>query len=366
MKRLLPTAVLTLLFLLFAAVPARALAPLGRVSVSIRDAAGTYGPRRSLPAVRVLLNGSALTGDVPGVLLDDRTLAPLRLVAEALGAQVNWVQARHQAVVTRGGDTIVLTPGSATAQVNGVPREMPGGVAPALIDRDGQTYTMVPLRFFSEALGCRVGWLPGSNTASITAPNLPQGSLAEGLNAPKNPGRYLIALDAGHGGSASGAYYEGVAEKDLNLAITYRLKAILEAQGYRTLMTRSGDEDVSLSARARKANAAKADLFVSIHCNAAVNSPKFQGLYVYHYPGSATGRALAQAIQTPACGFSGAVDRGVASADFAVVRETHMPAVLVESGFMTSSEELRWLRSEAFQANLARGIAQGIGDYLAG
>lgn len=354
MKRFLPLFVL--FALLLSAYAEAAGPPNGVVNMQRYDySRGTYDAAQSLPVVELALDGISMGWEpVPGVVLDGRTMAPLRELAERLGARVEWVQDAAQVVVRRGEDTVVLTMGSGAAQVNGVTKPLPDGVPATAMFYQGQGYTMVPLRFFSEVLGCAVTWEQSSYTARLSTR----------LDTPVSPERYLIALDAGHGGSASGAYYENTAEKDLNLAMIRKLDEILRGMGYRTLLTRTGDEDVGLKARSTMANQAGADLFVSIHCNAAVNAPDFQGLYVYHYPGSVPGAALAQAIQTPACQMTGAVDRGINSANFSVVRESKMPAVLVETGFMTCRQELERLKNEAYQSLMAQGIAQGIVRYL--
>lgn len=333
--------------------------PNGTVAVRLYDyTRSTYGPAEALSMVRVELDGAALNGtEVPAVVVKGRTMAPLRWVAERLGAKVEWVQGVAQVVVTRGSDTVVLTMGKSTAQVNGVQKTLPDSVPAMAMFYGGQGHTMVPIRFFSEVLGCTVTWEQASYTAQVSS---------TGLDTPVSPERFLIALDAGHGGSASGAYYENTAEKDLNLAMTRKLDEILQGLGYRTMLTRSADVDVGLKRRSVLANEAKADIFVSIHCNASETNRDFQGLYVYHCPGSVQGAALAQAIQTPACQFTGAIDRGINSANFSVVRESKMPAVLVETGFMTCHEELLRLKDDAYQTRMAQGIAQGIIRYLNG
>lgn len=354
MKRFLP---LLLVIALLCPLGASAAAPPnGTVSVQVYDyQRGTYGASQALPKVKLAVDGEELdSADVPGVVVDGRTMAPLRALAERLGAQVEWAQSTARVTVKRGSDTIVLAMGKATARVNGVDKPLPDGVPAAAVLYQGQANTMVPLRFFSEMLGCAVTWEQYSYTARVST----------ALEKPVDPGKYFIALDAGHGGSATGAYYEGTAEKDLNLAMIKKLDEILRGLGYQTMLTRTADVDVGLKKRSTLANNAKADIFVSIHCNASETNHSFQGLYVYHYPGSVQGAALAQAIQTPVCQFTGAIDRGINSANFSVVRESKMPAVLVETGFMTCHEELARLKSEAYQSAMAQGIAQGIIRYL--
>lgn len=335
------------------------------LSVSVYDyQRGSSGPLQTLPRVSLRFNGALLEGEMPGVIVDGRTLAPLRLIAEALGADVEWLPgSAAQVRITRGEDVIELTLGSPTAQVNGQSRWMPDGVSAGIVTYEGQGYTMVPLRFFSETLGCRVAWDQGTYTAGVFSADYIEPLLAS-LDSPVDPGRYLIVIDAGHGGTATGASYEEVEEKALNLAMARKLRDILGALGYNTIMTREWDSSVDLYERANIANRAGANLFVSVHCNAAEKNRDFQGLYVYHYPESSTGEALARRIQATACAFTGAVDRGVDSANFVVLRETHMPAVLVETGFMTCHEELSRLVNGAYQTRMALGIAQGVVQYL--
>ncbi len=330
------------------ALPARA----GGLTIQFYDeGAGGYAPAQTVEEVPVLLNGEPLKADLPALLLGGRTLAPVRALAEALGATVSWDGVGRRVTLERGGDRIVLTLGSATALVNGESRPLPDGV-PALLARlDGSERTLAPLRFVAETLGARVDWNDVSRTACVST-----GTLA---------GR-LVALDPGHGGSASGAAYGGVLEKDVNLAVTLRVKGLLEAKGCRVVLTRDRDRDVGLYERCRIANAAGAEVFVSVHANAAPGNSDFQGTYTYYYPGSASGAALARHIQSRTAASAGSVDRGILSENFVVVRETKMPAALVETGFMTCREELEKLTDPAYQDRLAWGIAAGIEDYLTG
>lgn len=363
MRRFLSLA-LSALLLLGAGGRAQAAPPNGTLTAAIYNyKTDKYGPAQELPLVDLRLNGESISGEMPGVIYQSRTLAPLRLLAEGLGAEVEWMPDSAQVLITRDKEMVLLTLGSATANVNGEPQELPDGVPATMVSYKGQGYTMVPLRFFSQSLGCRVGWEQTSYTAKIYESDY-IADLLEPLDAPVDANCYTIALDAGHGGSASGAAYEETMEKDLTLSMTQKVQELLSALGYNTVMTREGDEYVDLYDRARIANDANADIFVSVHCNAADKHPDFEGLYVYHYPWSWSGMTLAQSIQTPACTFTGAVDRGIDSANFVVVRETRMPAVLVETGFMTCSEELARLKDEDYQTRMAQGIVQGIIQYL--
>ena len=491
MRKRCATALMVLVLLYALTLTALAASPNGTLAVQLYSwNQHTYAPA-SAEVVKLTLNGEALEGDVPAMIRDGRTLVPVRLVGEALQAQVLWVQQTGQVILTGGEDVIVLTLDSAAALVNGVPTPLPDGVPAQVISYGGADRTMIPLRFVSETLGAQVEWDQTTYTAHLTAelpetapelpeetpgtpapePEVPDGvtritgmtwedgaltiaadqapsckvtdlgdrvaidflnaalgedffscavdgpylsgvryaqhgagfypgsdrtvrivlDLAAGVTAagsltvattdagvtvsahaapvtqpsePVDPQDFTIVIDPGHGGDRPGACYEDIMEKDIDLAISLKLVTILQNCGYQVIMTRSTDVEVGLYERAGLANAAGADVFVSIHANAAENRPDYQGIYTYYHPSSNRGARLAQAIQTPLCQITGAVDRGTKDADFVVLRETEMCAVLVETGFMTNHEELMDLNEDSYQQLVAQGIARGIIDYL--
>ena len=153
------TILLTVLALLYAlTLTAFAAGPNGTLSVQLYSwNQRTYTPA-SAEVVKLTLNGDPLTGDVPAMIRDGRTLVPVRLVGEALQAQVLWVQQTGQVILTKGEDVIVLTLDSATAIVNGVSTPLPDGVPAQVVAYDGADRTMIPLRFVSETLGAQVEW----------------------------------------------------------------------------------------------------------------------------------------------------------------------------------------------------------------
>ena len=227
--------------------------------------------------------------------------------------------------------------------------------APAsYISQDGTT--MVPLRAVAEALGCEVAWDPVTRTVSITPPSAseePQYSA-------------LVVLDPGHGGEANGAEYGGVKEKDLNLAIASQAAALLEEAGVTVLMTRTDDSYVDLYDRTALANGQKADLFVSVHCNANVEHDDVTGIYTCSHSQGTNGWRLAQLLHQTMRGATGAEDFGMEERpNLAVLRTSLMPAALGECGFMSTVSELEKLVQPAYQAQLARGIADGVLAYLA-
>ena len=176
-----------------------------------------------------------------------------------------------------------------------------------------------------------------------------------------------ICIDPGHSGPAEpGACAAGFTEAAINLAIAFRLGSELAASGYDVIYTRAGDiTNDSLAFRADIANEVLADCFLSIHCNAA-ESTAARGVEVYCYLGATAGRRLAGCIQDRLVAADYTLDRGVKEANFAVLRLTDMPAVLVECGFITADEDRAVIVTEEGQRTVAVAIAYGLRDYLDG
>ena len=171
-----------------------------------------------------------------------------------------------------------------------------------------------------------------------------------------------VFLDAGHGGKDPGALGNGLREKDINLSVALKIGDILKNHGVDVGYSRTTDVFVELQDRTTMANNFGADVFVSIHCNAFGDSSA-QGVETYSYPGSMSGRDLAKAIQDSIIA-SGVytVNRGIKTANFAVLRQTNMPAALVELAFITNPQDAGILRNR--QDDLALAVARGILDYL--
>jgi N-acetylmuramoyl-L-alanine amidase len=178
-----------------------------------------------------------------------------------------------------------------------------------------------------------------------------------------------VVLDPGHGGPDPGAIGPtGVQEKVITLAIAKEvadlLKPVVEVK-----LTRvddralAGTVSADLSARAAMANTWAADCFVSIHCNSATNR-EAAGTEVFCFTLGGQGERLAKVIHGKLIPALGLPDRGVKTANFAVLRQTKMPACLVELAFISNPTEEALLESPDFQEKAARAIAQGIADFL--
>ncbi len=186
-----------------------------------------------------------------------------------------------------------------------------------------------------------------------------------GPTAPPGPrGPAVVALDAGHGGTDPGAIGPtGLQEKDVTLAVAQALLKLLQQQHIDALMVRDGDVFVPLEDRAQIAARAGATMFVSIHANAAVDANANGTQAFYATPQSV---ALATAILEELSRTMGLVPRGVTQARFKVlVDHPRIPAVLIETAFITNPREEQMLRDPAAQRTFAQGLLRGIVRYLA-
>jgi N-acetylmuramoyl-L-alanine amidase len=191
------------------------------------------------------------------------------------------------------------------------------------------------------------------------------------INPPLLVQNFLIVIDPGHGGHDTGTQsiskprYQ---EKSLNLVTAQFVKGFLQQLGYQVFMTREDDTFISLDKRAQLANEKKPTLFVSIHYNSAPNA-EAQGVEVFFYQSkdkkerTLKSKRLAQAILKNVLVHTQAKSRGVKQANYAVIRETNMPAVLVEGGFVTNEAELQNLKDPTYLKKLAWGIVRGIEEY---
>ncbi len=183
---------------------------------------------------------------------------------------------------------------------------------------------------------------------------------------PTNP--RLIVIDPGHGGSDSGSQHGGLKEADLTLDMAKRLRQILIARGWQVKLTRETDVDVyapndsardELQARVDVANSAGARLFVSIHANAFINSGPYGTTTYISKPSDV---AFAHIVETHLAA-DGTKDDGVIKSHLYVTYHTRMPAVLVETAFLTNPSDYALLASPAWRQKVAQEIADGIGQY---
>jgi N-acetylmuramoyl-L-alanine amidase len=190
-----------------------------------------------------------------------------------------------------------------------------------------------------------------------------------------------VMIDPGHGGTDQGATAAKgkVEEKALNLQIATRIGNLLRQRGYIVHYTRTKDTAVTLPARSAAAAKLKPDLFISVHCNSHAD-PKINGieLFIANPAGvpsygtttigkdcpsvkfNTTNALWAFLMQSSLINATKATDRGVKRKQFAVVRETPTPAMLIEFGFLSNAAERKKLQDAKYQAKLAAAVADGV------
>lgn len=189
----------------------------------------------------------------------------------------------------------------------------------------------------------------------------------------------VIVVDPGHGGIDPGVVGKsGALEKDITLMVGKRLAANLGQAGAMVLMTRETDTDLSdpntvgvmakkredLKRRVALANDNKADLYVSVHVN-SFPSPDRRGAQTFIQPGSAESKKVGQFIQAELSRLLKNTDRLTNEVDFYITRNTSMPTVITEIGFMTNESEEKFLQDPTYQGKVAWGIYAGVVKYFA-
>ncbi|KHF31371.1 N-acetylmuramoyl-L-alanine amidase LytC precursor [Paenibacillus sp. P1XP2] len=178
-------------------------------------------------------------------------------------------------------------------------------------------------------------------------------------------GKKVVVIDAGHGDQDPGTTgYSKTKEKDFNLAVALKVGQLLANEpGIDYVLTRSDDTYLKLAERAKIANDLNADVFVSIHANSTGDkSTAANGTETYYQRDAS--KELARVIHNYVSKATGLKDRGYKYGNFHVIRETKMPAVLIESGFISNPKDEAALFSESVQNAIAQAIVDGIKEYL--
>jgi len=167
-----------------------------------------------------------------------------------------------------------------------------------------------------------------------------------------------IILDPGHGGfDRGGVPRQRIGEKALTLDVAQRLRRVLEASGYRVIMTRNSDVFISLGQRVAIANSHRGATFVSVHFNSASRAGA-NGIETYYYRGDSVG--LAASIHRNVVATAPSENRGIRRRGYYVLRRTAIPSVLVECGFLTNPTEGNYALRSSYRQQLAESIARGI------
>jgi N-acetylmuramoyl-L-alanine amidase len=221
----------------------------------------------------------------------------------------------------------------------------------------------------------------GPPVAAIAPVPAPQETPWKFGPAPSRAANQIIVIDPGHGGEDAGTAHNGLVEKKLTLDISLRLRALLAAQGWNVRMTRDTDVDpvspqtltafatdgrpnssdrAYLQTRCDVANNSNARLFISIHINYA-DAPSVRGTTFYYTKPQDV--AFAQALERSVIPLAGTQDDGVVKSNLYVTKHTKMPAVLIESAFISNPGDVQLLGDSSFLQTFAAGIAAGVKAY---
>lgn len=367
------------------------------------------------------VDGSKISLDIAPIIKKGTTLVPIRFVAEAMGMKVSWNnQTKSVYLVSQnsgsGGETITPPAGgneSGLTQVNGISFSdsklmiaTSGGAVPSAFAMTSPNRIVVDIpnaEFSSLFEGTQALDLTKSTAGQIIVDGYPgvekvryslfsnspstvrvvvdltkamtyklsttsAGLITVTLNTsggettPTPAVKKTVVIDAGHGDQDPGAIgVTGKREKDFNLSLALKIEQLLKKEpGIKIIMTRDDDNFLKLSERVSLANNAKADLFLSIHANSGPAAATGSETYYNR----ANSKTLANTVHKYLVQAAGLKDRGVKTGNFAVIRDTTMPAILLEVGFLTNKNDEAALFNETFQNRVAEGVVKGMKEYL--
>lgn len=400
--------------------------------------------------IQILVDGEKVITDTSPIISSDRVLVPIRVVSEALGYSVIWNAATKEVIIHDDTTTLKLIINEPAIWRNGIKSEL--DVAPMIVnnrtmlpiravaenlnttvDWDNATKTVIintiepePPRILTSIEQSGTSFTLNYTNASVpleksvftlsnperividlenmilvdgtSIPSIEDNDYIEGIRYSqyntnpnkvrvvidlKQPAKYslsqndnsitldlrspeekIVVIDPGHGGRDPGAIsVTGRYEKDLNLAIALKVAAILEDEQNLTVkLTRNDDTYVTLDNRVAFANNLNADLYLSIHANALSSRPEIGGTETYYT--RADSLEFARLVHKNLVATTGFNDRGVRYNDFRVTKYTTMPAALIEVGFLTNSVEEKTMYDPNFQQKVAESLVAAIKEYL--
>ncbi len=370
-------------------------------------------PSMALSESLTVIDAKGRTTVVGTLLFDREEYLSLDDLTGPWSGQVNWSDIEGRAEVKLPGHSLRLSADNTFFLMDGKSYNLYNPV------RLYDSGLWVPLEMFTRFLiplwGKGVGWDPQGRKLSLGMLDPREVSIPQARPRLPQKARAIekVVIDAGHGGKDPGAVGPSrLLEKDINLDIAFRLKTILEDRyGVKVVMTRDDDVFISLGDRTAIANREAADIFISIHCNAAPkkkrNRSTTRGVETYFLSLAKTDDArataamensaiqfeqpdkktanfddiqlilwdvmqneflkessdLAEWIQEALSAGLAVPNRGVNQAGFYVLNGAYMPSVLVETAFISHPEEERLLKKTTFRQNVAEGIAQGLREF---
>ncbi len=218
--------------------------------------------------------------------------------------------------------------------------------------------------------------LPSASVSDTQAP------LGEQPAPSPDSGKTVIVIDPGHGFKDTGTESEHLlplSEKDVNLAVSLKLRDLLISEGYEVVMLRDSDtppaswsygDDLSPEERVDfLSRIAGADYFLSLHCNSYTGSGRANGTRIYYYKDNdaqtpALAESISDGIADQISGASPSLHAYKAAQAFTVTKHQICPALLIEIGFVTDEEDAANMKNDAWQTSFARGVADGISDHI--
>ncbi|MDR9746724.1 N-acetylmuramoyl-L-alanine amidase family protein [Paenibacillus taichungensis] len=372
------------------------------------------------------VNGNRVSLDSPPLIKQGTTLVPLRFVGEGMGLQVGWdngtktvsllsvppvvgMEGENDPVeapvpeglselqsISFGGDRLILaTNGKITPKVSSLSGpdriivDLPGTTfanefiqgqasnpdgSGTLLVTDSSLVSKVRYAMFSQTPStvrvvldlsqvATAKWSLGENNVLLVDLAVSNGEPTSQPAVPTNDGKKVVIIDPGHGGRQSGAVsVTGAYEKDFNLAVGLKVQALLQQHTeIQTVITRQDDTELSLQQRVDIAQLNQADIFVSIHGN-KFTTPVPNGIETLY--SRKDSKDLADILHKHVLQITGFKDRGVKTASLHVTRETTMPAVLIELGFLSNPSDEAMMLTEDYQNKCAQAIVDGIVEYL--
>ncbi|WP_434750608.1 N-acetylmuramoyl-L-alanine amidase [Paenibacillus amylolyticus] len=372
------------------------------------------------------INGNVVNLDAPPLIKQGTTLVPLRFVGEGMGLRVGWDnstktvslfsippvvdtepdsdpvvtpapvgQTELQSISYSGDRLIIATNGNISPKVSSISGperiivDLPNttfsqtfvqGQASSpdgsgqLVVTDSSLVSKVRFAMFSQSpstvrivldltQSATANWSLGENNVLLVDLSAANGTSGSQPALPENDGKMVVVIDPGHGGRQSGAVsVTGAYEKDFNLAVGLKVKALLEQKAnIQTVITRQDDTELSLQQRVDIAKLNQADLFVSIHGN-KFTTPVPNGIETLFTRKES--KNFAETLHKHVLPVTGLKDRGVKVASLHVTRETTMPAVLLELGFLSNPTDEALMFTASYQDQCAQAIVDGILDYL--
>ncbi len=338
---------------------------------------------------KIWINGKENAIDVEPIIENGRTYLPVRIVAEAIGAEVSW-DGPSQSVIVLTGKEIV--------EIDSNDVDLSTIVYDENLSFNSTMNNLEDYKIFQSDNPARLiidfNYI---STESLVLPEFTKSVIVKDITYRQyeldpnkvrvvldlkyradykatiiensfvlslKPHIYKVVLDAGHGGKDTGAIgYAGTYEKKLNLDITLKLVELLKDEpNIQIYLTRESDVYISLIDRINYANSLNPDIYLSIHHNSLPYNSTINGYETYY--GRDYSLSLANIVHKHLLESTGFINNGIEKADFRVIRYTHMPAALIEVGYLSNRYEEQKMLVPKFQDNVAMSLESSIKEYF--